>query len=106
MYQIIKVLNNNSVLVTRDDVELILLGKGVGFKKKINQELIISKDYKVYVLKSADHKLNLDVIYQTDAIYLEISSNIIEKARLEYKNFDDNILLPLADHISFSIQRI
>lgn len=36
MYRIAKILNNNGVLATKDGQEVIFLGKGIGFGKKVN----------------------------------------------------------------------
>ena len=37
MYRIEKVLNNNSILASKDNQEVIFLGKGIGFKKKVGE---------------------------------------------------------------------
>ena len=35
MYEIVKVLNNNTLLALKDNQEVIFLGKVIGFKKKV-----------------------------------------------------------------------
>ncbi len=45
-YKIMRVMNNN-VLLVKDhlkDIEVVLIGKGIGFGAKNNTELIVSKD--------------------------------------------------------------
>ena len=37
MYEIVKVLNNNTLLASKDNQEVIFLGKGIGFKKKAGE---------------------------------------------------------------------
>lgn len=34
MYQVLKVLNNNTILAKEDDNEIIVMAKGIGFGKK------------------------------------------------------------------------
>ena len=48
MYRIEKVLNNNSILASKDNQEVIFLGKGIGFGKKINDIYIPGDGVKKY----------------------------------------------------------
>ena len=52
MYRIIKVLNNNGILVYHNETgrELILMGNGVGFGKKPTQQIEDMPGAKVYSL--------------------------------------------------------
>lgn len=104
-YEIIGTLNNNSV-VAKDEhnKEVILLGKGIGFKKKKGDIV----DNKIKNIKSytLDKKKSADVLQGVDPIFLEIANEIIRYAEKEFGDIDTNILLPLADHIAFSIDRI
>ena len=35
MYEIVKVLNNNTLLALKDNQEVIFLGKGIGLKRRL-----------------------------------------------------------------------
>ena len=48
MYKIIKVLNNNTVLAAFENDEVIIMYKGIGFGKKVNQEIEIPKNAKKF----------------------------------------------------------
>lgn len=39
MYQVLKILNNNTILAKEDDNEIIVMAKGIGFGKKIDEHL-------------------------------------------------------------------
>ena len=41
MYQVLKILNNNTILAKEDDNEIIVMAKGIGFGKKIDEHFEI-----------------------------------------------------------------
>lgn len=106
-YWVVKQLNNNGVLAkTSTDKEVILLGKGIGFNKKPNDQLVgVGDSIKCYGLENENESLQ-DIIKDSDPVFLEIASEIIAEAEKVFEQFDTNILLALADHIAFSIERI
>lgn len=109
MYRVVKVLNNNALLAedTKEHKELIFLGKGVGFQKKIEDEFDELPQAKIYELqKETDKGPGMQIINSVDPLYLEISNEIIALAETKFTSIDENILLPLADHIAFAIERI
>ena len=46
MYRVSKILNNNGVIAinTEDNQEYVLLGKGIGFGKKVSQRFEVTED--------------------------------------------------------------
>lgn len=107
MYKVRKVLNNNALLVIDMDKmqEIIFIGTGVGFNKKTNMIIDIDQNN----VTSYVQKKGIDISKQVDkndAIYLEIANEIINRAAKAFNNFDRNIIITLADHIAFAIQRI
>ena len=107
MYKVRKVLNNNALLVIDTDKmqEIIFIGTGVGFNKKTNMIVDIDKN----TVTSYVQKKGIDIskqVEKNDAIYLEIANEIIGEAAKVFNNFDRNIIITLADHIDFAIQRI
>ncbi len=109
MAKIIRILNHNAVIVheVQDNRVLLLLDKGVGFGRKVNEQLDGSFNGKVYELQKETSKgPTKDVLNHLEPMYLEISSEIISIAEERFENIDRNILLPLADHIAFAITRI
>ena len=58
MYRIIKTLNHNAVLATdmNDNQEYILLGKGIGFGKKVSERIDAPEDVRIYSLKHVSER--------------------------------------------------
>lgn len=108
MYRIEKVLNNNSILASKDNQEVIFLGKGIGFGKKINDIYIPSDGVKKYKMETKEQEKRLphEIIRNVDPVFIEIASDIIRFAQEQFDHVDTKILLPLADHIDFAIKRI
>lgn len=108
--KVIKILNNNALLaLDNDGFEYVYLAKGIGFQNKINEELIDlenQKKYKLFTPEADDGRNSKDIIERVEAIYIEISAYILSLTQQKFKNVDEDILLPLADHIAFAIQRI
>ncbi|MGM9941481.1 MAG: PRD domain-containing protein [Bulleidia sp.] len=107
MYKVRKVLNNNAVLVINTDTmrEVIFIGTGIGFGKKTNMILQVDEER---VSRYVQQK-GVDITSQVadkDAVYLEITDQIISQAKNSFDHFDTGILLTLADHIAFAINRI
>lgn len=108
MYRILKVLNNNALLVFANDTknESILLGKGIGFGKKNGDVLTERGDAKEYQLAAnPKRKVFVGTEIEIEPIYLEIAGMIIEEAEKVFDNVSSDILLPLADHIAFAARR-
>lgn len=109
MYQVVKVLNNNTILATCEDQEVIILYKGIGFAKKVDDFFEVPSNAKKYIMQKAaqTRRKSSEIIHTIEPVYLEISSDILKLAIDQFKdNVDEGILLPLADHISYAIKRI
>lgn len=106
--EITKVLNNNVVVtVNKDNQEMVVMGKGLGFQKKVGDTIDEAKVEKTFVLQntSISEKLN-QLLQYTSEKYLDIASEILDYARanLRYK-LDEYLYVALTDHISFAISR-
>lgn len=101
-----KVLNNN-VLQTLDDkgAQFVVMGRGLGFQKKVGESVDSEKIEKTFVLKSSDN--HFSAIYN-ELLPEEINSvyKIIQLAEDELNiNYHENLIVTLADHIHFAIER-
>lgn len=112
MYRIIKVLNNNGILVfdlARDE-EAILLGSGIGFGRRVNErfELKETEGVKRYTIVDREEKSRTgrQVIGGMDPVYLEVASQIVDAGRDSLHEMNPNIMIPLADHIAFAVERM
>ena len=108
MYRIIKVLNNNGILVYHNETgrELILMGNGIGFGKKPTQQIESVPGAKVYSLVTRRKQQSvLKVVNGIHPSFIEASGRIIEEAEEVFKEVNHEILLPMADHIALAAKR-
>lgn len=106
--KVLKVINNNIVKsLDSDNHEVIVIGRGLGFKKKpgddINSELI----EKVYTSKDKRESNKLtELLEKMPLEHIQVSNEIISFAKVSLgKKLNDNIYLTLTDHISFALER-
>lgn len=106
--RIVKVLNNSLVLALDDNSEeVILFGKGIGYKKAIGYQLDQKEIEKIFVLR--DRSVMRDIIRLASEIgveYFEVSKAVITYAQEKYHMcLMDHIYLSLTDHIAFTVRR-
>lgn len=106
--QIKKLVNNNIVVSTNaDNKEVIVMGRGIGFQKKINDEIDESIVEKVYI--NSD-ELNVNKLTQLlsdiPLEHIQVANEIISFAKVSLaKKLSDKIYLTLSDHINYAIER-
>lgn len=107
--KIVKVMNNSLLLVTNDEnKELIVMGKGIGFKMKAGDEVDTSKVEKIYVPQN--EKLTneyLQLIDETPNEYIEVVNYVVDyaKSKLEVK-LSSQLFFTLLDHITYAVSRV
>ncbi len=107
MYRIMKVLNNNGILVLDDQSgqEQILLGNGVGFGHRIGERMTRLPEGKRYELVKQKESA-LTRVNEIEPVYIEAAGRIIEEAEKVLGNLQHDILIPMADHIAMAASRI
>lgn len=108
MLQVIKVLNTSVVLALEDGItQVVVMGKGIGFRQSIGSVLELSDADKVFVLK--DRTLSRNIIRlaaDLDAAVFEIAKDAIDYAKEKFgMKLMDHIYLALTDHLAFAIKR-
>lgn len=105
--QIEKILNNNVVQAKDNDMEYIVMGKGLAFQKKVGETVDKEKIEKTFVLK------NPETVAEWTRVYVDLPDgemqvflNIITfaEAVLQTK-FDPSFFIALADHLHYAIER-
>lgn len=99
MYRITKVLNHNTVLAVKDKSarEYLIVGKGVGFGKKITQSVEPTEEDSLYELtQTRDRGPAKDIVKSIEPEYLEIANTLLDNAEHEFGHIDRSIfeLLP------------
>ncbi|MCI9663044.1 MAG: PRD domain-containing protein [Lachnospiraceae bacterium] len=103
-----KIINNN-IISARDDkgIELVAMGKGIGFGRRAGEEVEESKIEKVFRLENIDDTEYFKSLLASLPIeFVRLSNQIISYAK-ETLGFElnSNIYLGLTDHINFAIER-
>lgn len=108
MYLITKVINNN-IVCSQDKAgnEIIVRGLGIGFGKKVKEEISEEKIEKIYKIDDPKTSNKLaDLLEDIPISHIQTTTDIIELAQAKLnKKLNDNIYITLTDHISFAIQR-
>ena len=99
--QISKILNNNVVITEKDQAEVVAMGRGLAFGKKIGDQIAVDKIEKFYTLKG-DESSRVDELLAgiPDDIFL-ITDKVITLAKEKIPGkINDSLFLSLADHIN------
>ena len=103
-----KILNNN-VIVTLDDKgkELILTGRGIGFKKREGDLIDINLIEKQFSLDNKDILPKFNELLSEIPLEVLTTSQIIINHAKEFmeSKLQDSIYISLTDHIHFAIER-
>ena len=98
-----KILNNNVVISEEDQEEVILMGRGLAFGRKVDQEIPDELIEKRYVLSENRRQLLMEL----PAEVMEMSDKIISFAKEKLqKKLKDTAFLAMADHIHGVLLRL
>ncbi|WP_227935355.1 BglG family transcription antiterminator LicT [Alkalihalobacillus deserti] len=103
-----KVINNNVISVLNEQQkEMVVMGRGLAFKKKPGEPVDESLIEKVFTLENIDVSERFKtLLYEVPLEYMEISDEIIHNAKdVLGKKLNESIYVSLTDHIHFAVQR-
>lgn len=104
--RVIRVYNNNVVATRTDDKEAIVQGSGVGFGKKPGDLIDKAKIEKIFFIKDDQLSKFEELLDDVPIEYFQIAEMIAQKATRELNvSLDNQILIALADHIYFAVER-
>lgn len=111
MFRVRKALNHNTLIAISMDnnQEYLLIGKGIGFGKKVSERFEIPENIEcsIYSLQEQTERGKaMELVKGIDPIYLEIAGKVLTKSEEVFGKIDRRILFPMADHIAFAVQRI
>lgn len=107
--QIQKILNNNVVIATDSkNNEIVVMGRGLAFQKKVGDEIsedCIDKKYRL-ANNELSQKLQ-ELLEDVPVTYLELANDIIEDAKKVLKDpLSDMLYISITDHLYSAIQRV
>lgn len=109
MYRVKKALNHNAVITigTKDNQEYLILGKGIGFGKKVTEHIDAREGDSVYSLKDITERGDAgDIAKSVLPECLEIANQVILEAEKMFGKIDKSVLFPMADHIEYAVKRM
>lgn len=103
-----KVINNN-ILCAVDEKgnEMIVTGKGLGFKRKIGEHIDPALVEKTYHMEGKAEQRKLRELFEEIPLeHLKLTQDLIDFIRTQVASkLNESLLITLADHISFAIKR-
>lgn len=109
MYRTKKVLNHNSIIAIQADShkEYLILGKGIGFGKKVSEYVEARPGDTIYSLQELTERGDAGEMIKTiSPICLELANEVLNQAEEVFGQIDRSILFPMADHIEYAVKRI
>ncbi len=103
-----KVINNNILcVVDNKGNEMIVTGKGLGFKRKIGERVDPALFEKTYRMENkAEQRKLRELCEQIPLDHLRLTQDLIEYIKSQLPApLNESLLITLADHISFAIKR-
>lgn len=109
MFRVKKALNHNTLIAIGmdDNQEYLLIGKGIGFGRKVSERLDVPDGCTVYSLyEQTERGAANELVKSIDPIFLEIAEQVLKEGEKVFGKIDWSILFPMADHIAFAVKRI
>ncbi|MFP7695867.1 PRD domain-containing protein [Trueperella sp. LYQ143] len=103
---VVRVFNNNVLLVRADDSERVVVGRGIGFGRREGDSISVDTVQQSYVELSSEQERFLDVIRSVDPRVLETVSAAVDFANDLLGDLQPSVYLLLADHLAFAAQRL
>lgn len=103
-----KVINNNVVSAYDDShIEIIVMGKGIGFQKKQGDAIEQDRVEKIYRMENKEILGRFEeLLAKLPLVHLQVSNDIISYAKKELETeLNQNIYITLTDHINFALVR-
>lgn len=103
--RVLRVFNNNAVLVSTDGVETVLAGRGIGFGKKPGDSIPTAGVQRQFVEASQDKIEFLKSAKALDPLLVATVSEAVEIAEDLIKDLGGSIYVVLVDHLVFAVRR-
>ncbi len=107
--QIEKIINNNIVSsFDEKGAELVVMGRGIGFRARSGQEIGETKIEKIFRMDTSSDTRHLqDLLAEIPLERVQLATKIIQECENKVSGtLSQNIYITLTDHINFALQRI
>lgn len=107
--KVTRIINNNVIAaVDEQNHELVLMGSGIGFKRKIGDEVDPANVEKQFTRFDEKQVLNFQrLAKEIPYEYMHMTNEIVSYAQLSLnKELDESLYIALMDHLNFAINRI
>lgn len=107
--KVTRVINNNVIAaVDERNHELVLMGSGIGFKRKIGDEVDPASVEKQFTRFDEKQVLNFQrLANEIPYEYMHMTNEIVSYAQISLnKELDESLYIALMDHLNFAINRI
>ncbi|USR79220.1 PRD domain-containing protein [Arcanobacterium pinnipediorum] len=103
--RVVRIFNNNAVLVSIDGVETVLAGRGIGFGKRPGDMIPAGDAQRQFIEASPDKVDFLTSVNALDPHLVSIVSEAVELATNVLSDLDSSVYVLLVDHLAFAVQR-
>lgn len=103
-----KVINNNILCaIDENGNELIVTGKGLGYKRTVGERVDPGQVVKTYRMEGkAEQRKLRELVERIPLEHLKLTEELIGEIRTKIsQKLNESLLITLSDHISFAIQR-
>lgn len=103
-----KVLNNNVVITLTDtNEEMVVMGRGIAFQRKVGDTIEVEKIEKTFVPEGNEGIETFSTLFkEINPEIIEIANDMIKYAQSILKTkLSNNIYLTLTDHLNYAISR-
>ncbi|WP_379133245.1 glucose PTS transporter transcription antiterminator GlcT [Paenibacillus sp. sgz500958] len=103
-----KVLNNNVIIAQHPQyAEVVVIGKGIGFNRKMRDRIKLSSVEKMFILRSQEEQEQYkQLVPQVDEKLIEaVQEIVLYILQHSRETLNEHIHTALTDHISFAIRR-
>lgn len=97
-----RILTNNALVIVNDaGKEQIVCGKGIGYKKRIGDEIDSTLVNQIFVLSGNPLTQQLEQLLEDIPInYIEVANQIVDLASVELgRKLNDSLVISLSDHL-------
>ena len=105
--KVFKSINNNIVsAIDENGREIVVIGKGIGYKARKGDEVPVEKIEKTFLMNNQQNIERLSDLHTLPTECIELAEQILKYTKQHIKeSINEGVCLILADHISFAITR-